>query len=67
MAFPFIAAYGAVTNNQTLLQLAYDNCRLYRNALLRDGPTGKLWAHIYNDDTKKFDDGGLWATGQFPV
>ena len=34
--------YGVVTNNQTLVQLAYDNCRLYRAALLNttapDGP-----------------------------
>lgn len=66
MGFPFIAAYGAVTNNQTLLQFAYDNCRLYRDALLVDGPTGKLWAHIYDDDTKSFDDAGLWATGTVP-
>ena len=64
MGFPFIAAYGAVTNNQTLLQIAYDNCRLYRDALLQDGPTGKLWAHIYSDDNKTFVDPGLWATGE---
>ncbi|KAI5120135.1 hypothetical protein M0805_001903 [Coniferiporia weirii] len=63
MGPPFLAAYGAVTGNQTLLQMAYDNCRLYRDALLLDGPTGKLFAHIYSEDTASFQDAGLWATG----
>ncbi|EUC55139.1 glycoside hydrolase family protein [Rhizoctonia solani AG-3 Rhs1AP] len=61
VGFPFIAAYGAATANQTLLQIAYDQCRLYRDALRLPGPG--LWAHIYSDDRKKFDDKGLWATG----
>ncbi|KAG9073561.1 hypothetical protein FS749_014994 [Ceratobasidium sp. UAMH 11750] len=61
MGFPFIAAYGAVTRNQTLLQVAYDQCRLYRDALRIPGPG--IWAHIYNDDKQSFDDKGLWATG----
>ncbi|KAG9128275.1 hypothetical protein FRC07_001916 [Ceratobasidium sp. 392] len=59
--FPFIAAYGAVTRDVTLLQLAYDQCRLYRDALRI--PEAGIWAHIYNDDKQKFDDKGLWATG----
>jgi len=59
MGFPFIAYYGAVTGNQTLLQIAYDQCRLYRDALLIDGPTGKLWAHIYDDSTKTWSDKGI--------
>lgn len=63
MGFPFIAMYGAVSQNQTLLQLAYDQCRLYRNALLVNTPNGNLWAHIFNDDTGQFDDAGTWATG----
>lgn len=63
MGPPFLAYYGAVTSNQTLLQMAFDNCRLYRDALLIDGPTGKLWAHIYSEDTATFWDKGLWATG----
>ncbi|KAG8708497.1 hypothetical protein FRC11_006431 [Ceratobasidium sp. 423] len=61
VGFPFIAAYGAATSNQTLLQVAYDQCRLYRDALRI--PEAGLWAHIYNDDTHSFDDKGLWATG----
>ncbi|OAX34431.1 hypothetical protein K503DRAFT_803603 [Rhizopogon vinicolor AM-OR11-026] len=63
MGFPFIAYFGAVTNNATLLQVAYDQCRLYRDALILDGPTGKLWGHIYSDDTKEWIDEGIWGTG----
>lgn len=63
MGFPFIAYFGAVTNNATLLQIAYDQCRLYRDALILDGPTGKLWGHIYSDDTKAWIDKGIWGTG----
>ena len=65
MGPPFLAYYGALNNNQSLLQLAYDNCRLYRNALLIDGPTGPLWGHIYDDDTKSWVDEGIWGTGGF--
>ena len=63
MGFPFIAYYGAVKKNGTLLQIAYDQCKLYRDALLIDGPTGKLWAHIYDDDNSTWVDEGIWATG----
>ncbi|KAG8740283.1 hypothetical protein FRC10_004538 [Ceratobasidium sp. 414] len=61
MGFPFIAAYGAVTQNQTLLQIAYDQCRLYRDALRI--PEAGIWAHIFSDSNQSFDDKGLWATG----
>ncbi|TFK50500.1 Six-hairpin glycosidase [Heliocybe sulcata] len=63
MGPPFLAYYGAVTKNQTLLQLAYDNCRLYRDALLVPGPTGPLWAHVYDDGNKTWVDEGIWGTG----
>ncbi|EJD06353.1 Six-hairpin glycosidase [Fomitiporia mediterranea MF3/22] len=63
MGPPFLAYYGAVTGNQSLLQMAYDDVRLYRDALLIDGPTGKLWAHIYNESAGEFADEGLWASG----
>ncbi|KIJ36672.1 hypothetical protein M422DRAFT_61143 [Sphaerobolus stellatus SS14] len=63
MGFPFIAYYGAMTNNQSLLMQAYTQCQLYRNALLMsNGPTGPLWAHI-RDDSGSFIDQGLWASG----
>ncbi|EIN09922.1 hypothetical protein PUNSTDRAFT_66094 [Punctularia strigosozonata HHB-11173 SS5] len=65
MGPPFIAYYGAVTQNQTLLQFAYDNCRLYRDALLLPNATsyGPLWGHIYDDDNKAWSDEGIWGTG----
>lgn len=66
MGFPFIAYFGAVTNNATLLQIAYDQCRLYRDALILDGPTGKLWGHIYSDDNNTWIDKGIWGTGEYP-
>jgi rhamnogalacturonyl hydrolase YesR len=65
MGFPFIAYFGAVTNNATLLQVAYDQCRLYRDALILDGPTGKLWGHIYSEDSNEWVDKGIWGTGQY--
>jgi rhamnogalacturonyl hydrolase YesR len=66
MAPPFLAMYGAVNNKIDLLQLAYDNCRLYREALLiTNGTTGPLWAHAYMEDEEAWLDKGLWATGKF--
>ncbi|QRV73014.1 glycoside hydrolase family 88 protein [Ceratobasidium sp. AG-Ba] len=61
VGFPFIAAYGAVYRNESLLLEAYNNCRLCRDAL--QNKTTGLWAHIYNDDAGTFDDAGQWATG----
>ncbi|EJC98921.1 uncharacterized protein FOMMEDRAFT_170730 [Fomitiporia mediterranea MF3/22] len=63
MAPPFLAYYGAVTKKQELLQMAFDNVRLYRDALLIDGPTGKLWGHIFSEDDGTWWDKGIWATG----
>lgn len=45
------------------MQEAYDQCRLYRKALILSGPTGKLWGHIYDVDSGSWNDRGLWATG----
>ena len=47
-------------DNQTLLQLAYDQLRLYREALLQ--PNGMV-AHIYDVSNNSFSDGSSWATG----
>lgn len=63
MGPPFLAYYGAVLKKIHLLQEAYDQCRLYREALILDGPTGNLWGHIYLEDEQKWNDTGLWATG----
>ncbi|GJJ15871.1 hypothetical protein Clacol_010149 [Clathrus columnatus] len=62
VGFPYIAAYGAVTSNLTMLNEAYVQCELYRSALIHPGPTGQLWSHIRNDDGSYVDE-GLWATG----
>ncbi|KAK0534506.1 hypothetical protein OC842_002624 [Tilletia horrida] len=48
MGPPFYAQYGLMTRNQTLLQLAYDQCRLYRDILrITQGTSTGLWAHIW--------------------
>ena len=61
MAPPFIAYFGAYDQTDTkttLLQTAYDQCRLYRN-YLQDSKT-KLWKHIA---LGSWQDNQLWATG----
>lgn len=58
MVPPFLAYYGALTNNVTLMQEAYTQCKLYRN-YLRD-PSG-LWRHIVMGPSGQ--DPGYWATG----
>ncbi|KAH7100249.1 Six-hairpin glycosidase [Auriculariales sp. MPI-PUGE-AT-0066] len=63
MGPPFIAQYGTLVAQQDLIQMGYDQCSLYRQALIRDGPTGRLWGHIWSDDTQAWVDGGLWGTG----
>ncbi|KAF8974688.1 Six-hairpin glycosidase-like protein [Flammula alnicola] len=60
MAPPFIAYYGALqggVQGDTYLQTAYDQCRLYRDAL-RD--ESGLWRHI---TLGSFNDTTHWATG----
>jgi rhamnogalacturonyl hydrolase YesR len=61
MAPPFIAYFGAYEQNDTmnsLLQTAYDQCRLYRQ-YLQDNST-KLWKHI---ELGSYQDNNLWGTG----
>ncbi|EIW72178.1 hypothetical protein M231_01851 [Tremella mesenterica] len=58
MVPPFLAYYGAVHNNQSLLQLAYTQCALYRDVLRQDSG---LWAHIVMGTGAS--DPGLWLTG----
>lgn len=57
MVPPFLAYYGAITNNATLIQAAYDQIRLYRNYLRSDSG---LWRHIALGQGA---DPGYWATG----
>ncbi|KDN39322.1 hypothetical protein K437DRAFT_12587 [Tilletiaria anomala UBC 951] len=55
-----LAVYGLVYDNQTLLQTAYDQLRLYRQALLQ--PSGLL-SHIWDASNSTWLDSSLWATG----
>lgn len=60
MVPPFLAYYGAQTSNVTLLQIAYDQCRMYRR-LMQDQVT-QTWRHVHLGN-KTFSDEGLWSTG----
>ncbi|KAL9712558.1 hypothetical protein Ac2012v2_003795 [Leucoagaricus gongylophorus] len=60
MVPPFIAYYGALQggdDGQQLLQIAYDQCRLYRDALADESG---LWRHI---SLGSWQDENHWATG----
>ncbi|KAJ6450120.1 hypothetical protein C8R47DRAFT_1261600 [Mycena vitilis] len=68
---PFIAYFGAASNNASLLQTAYLQCGLYRQVLLLGSnsatftPVGKstthsLWHHIVGPQSPE---PGLWSTG----
>jgi hypothetical protein len=62
MVPPFIAYFGALEGGygaQALLQVSYDQCRLYREAL-RD-PSG-LWRHIALGN---WQDNSHWGTGMY--
>ena len=63
MVPPFLAYYGVLSNNQTLLQAAYDQCRLYRQYLV-DDDAGGMWKHILLGN---FNDTGHWTTGEHPL
>ncbi|KAL1762590.1 Six-hairpin glycosidase-like protein [Schizophyllum commune] len=59
MVPPFLAYYGALQGGEEgeeLLQMAYDQIRLYRDALVDDG----LWRHVIYGD---WEDDTHWATG----
>ncbi|KAK4047085.1 hypothetical protein OIV83_005648 [Microbotryomycetes sp. JL201] len=58
MVPPFLAYYGTVNQNSSLIQEAYDQCRLYRQYLRT--PETNLWQHIL---WGAHPDPGLWATG----
>lgn len=53
-----------MTHNDSLIQLAYDQIRLYRQSL--QDPQTKLWRHIYipGGGNSGDSDPGLWATGE---
>ena len=55
---PFLAYYGVLSANTSLIQEAYDQIRLYRSYLQPNG-TG-LWSHILLSSTPDY---GQWMTG----
>jgi hypothetical protein len=61
MVPPFLAYYGVLTSNRSLVLEAYNQLSLYRNYLL-DPSTG-LWHHVALSG--QGDDPGLWSTGAF--
>ena len=61
MAPPYIAYFGMISQNQTLLSEAYNQISLYRN-YLRDSSANNLWKHILLGTGI---DEGHWATGTF--
>lgn len=61
MAPPFIAYFGALQNDSgglALMQIAYDQIRLYRSALFDSNVS--LWRHIAMGSSP---DAGHWGTG----
>jgi rhamnogalacturonyl hydrolase YesR len=60
MVPPFLAYYGVLTGNQSLVEEAYYQIRVYRD-YLHDGRTG-LWRHVVLGGSG--EDPGLWASGQ---
>ncbi|SCV70811.1 BQ2448_3573 [Microbotryum intermedium] len=58
MVPPFLAYYGTINANTSLIQEAYDQCRLYRQ-YLRTEDSG-LWKHILWGSSP---DAGHWASG----
>ncbi|KAI0052597.1 Six-hairpin glycosidase [Auriscalpium vulgare] len=65
MAPPFIAYYGALqggSNGEQLLQAAYEQCSLYRDALF--DADASLWRHIVlgvGEDATHWGTGNAWA------
>ncbi|KAJ7452399.1 Six-hairpin glycosidase-like protein [Mycena galericulata] len=64
MVPPFLAYYGVLTGNTTLMNEAYNQIKLYRN-YLRDTTANNLWKHIAlgNDTNDTPNDPGHWSTG----
>ena len=62
MAPPFIAYYGVTSANRSLLEYAYNQCKLYRSHLLDSlpGTSGGVWRHMALGNGT---DSGHWSTG----
>lgn len=59
MVPPFLAYYGVMSRNRTLLNEAYTQIMLYRNYLF--DPTESMWKHILLGVSD--NDEGFWSTG----
>lgn len=59
MVPPFLAYYGVIAQNRTLLEESYTQIKLYRN-YLRD-PTANMWKHVLLGTSG--NDYGYWSTG----
>ncbi|KAH7337506.1 Six-hairpin glycosidase-like protein [Rhizoctonia solani] len=57
MVPPFLAYYGVLTNNESLVEESYNQIKLYRGILADD--TG-MWQHVR---LGSFEDRGYWSTG----
>ncbi|KXN84655.1 Lactam utilization protein lamB [Leucoagaricus sp. SymC.cos] len=62
MVPPFLAYYGVVAQNRTLLLEAYNQIKLYRN-YLRDSDAQNRWKHVLLGQSGLFNDEGHWTTG----
>ncbi|KAK0202286.1 Six-hairpin glycosidase-like protein [Desarmillaria ectypa] len=60
MVPPFLAYYGVLTENETLVAEAYNQIRLYRDNL-RDTNANNLWQHVVLGSSGT--DSGHWSTG----
>jgi rhamnogalacturonyl hydrolase YesR len=60
MVPPFLAYYGVLTNNRSLVEESYNQIKLYRN-YLRDANANNLWKHIVMGASGT--DAGHWSTG----
>lgn len=62
MVPPFLAYYGVLTNNDSLISESYNQIRLYRNYLVSSNSSaGSMWKHIEFGPVNQ--DPGHWATG----
>ena len=59
MVPPFLAYYGVITRNRTLLGESYNQIALYRSYLF--DPTESLWRHVLLGVSQ--NDEGFWSTG----
>jgi rhamnogalacturonyl hydrolase YesR len=59
MVPPFLAYYGVISRNRTLIEESYTQIKLYRS-YLRDNTTG-MWRHVLLGTSN--NDEGFWSTG----